>query len=67
VKIDAWADIGTNAVILPGVRIGKGSILGAGIVVTKDVAPFSIVAGSPAKFLKRREGYVAEEDYENNE
>jgi len=65
VRIDAWADIGTNAVILPGVT--KGSIVGAGAVVTKDVAPFSIVAGSPAKFLKWRERYVVEEDYENNE
>jgi acetyltransferase-like isoleucine patch superfamily enzyme len=68
VRIGAWADIGTNAVILPGVTIGKGSIVGAGSVVTKDVAPFSIVAGSPAKFLKWREGYIPEEDdYEDNE
>jgi acetyltransferase-like isoleucine patch superfamily enzyme len=56
-----------HAVILPGVTIGKGSIVGAGSAVTKDGAPFSIVAGSPAKLLKRREGYIAEEDYENNE
>ena len=55
------------AVILPGETIGKSSIVGAGSVVTKDVAPFSIVARSPAKFLKWREGYVAEGDYENNE
>ena len=47
--------------------IGKGTIVGAGSVVTKNVVPFPIVAGSPAKFLKWREGYVAEEDYENNE
>jgi acetyltransferase-like isoleucine patch superfamily enzyme len=67
VRIGAWADVGTNAVILPGVTIGKGSIVGAGSVVTKDVTPFSIVAGSPAKFLKWREGYVPEEDYESNE
>jgi acetyltransferase-like isoleucine patch superfamily enzyme len=64
---DAWADIGTNAVILSGVTIGKSSTVGVGAVVTKDVASFSVVAGSPAKFLKWREGYVAEEDYENNE
>jgi acetyltransferase-like isoleucine patch superfamily enzyme len=67
VRIDARADIGTNTVILPGVMIGKGSIVDAGSVVTKDMAPFCIVAGSPAKFLKWREGYVAEEDYGNNE
>lgn len=57
VKIEAWADIGTSAVVLPGVTIGKGSIVGAGAVVTKDVLPFSIVAGVPARFLRWREGY----------
>jgi len=56
VRIGAWADIGVNAVILPGVTIGKGAIVGAGAVVTTDVEPFTIVAGVPAKFLRRREG-----------
>ena len=50
----AWADIGTNATILPGVTIGKGAIVGAGAVVTHDVAPFAIVAGVPAKFMRWR-------------
>lgn len=54
VRIGAWADIGTNATILPGVTIGKGAIVGAGAVVVSDVAPFSIVAGVPAKFLRWR-------------
>ncbi len=57
VRIEAWADIGTNAVVLPGVTIGKGSIVGAGAVVSKDVQPFSIVAGVPARFVRWREGY----------
>jgi acetyltransferase-like isoleucine patch superfamily enzyme len=61
VRIEAWADIGTNATILPGVTIGKGSIVGAGSVVTKDVPPFSIVAGVPARFLRWREGHEAAE------
>jgi galactoside O-acetyltransferase len=56
VRIRAWADIGTNAVILPGVTVGKGAIVGAGAVVTSDVEPFSIVAGVPAKFLRWRPG-----------
>ena len=46
-----------NAVILPGVRIGKGSIIGAGAVVTQDVPPFAVMAGVPARFLHWREGH----------
>jgi acetyltransferase-like isoleucine patch superfamily enzyme len=56
VRIGAWADIGTNATILPGVTIGRGAIVGAGAVVTQDVAPFAIAAGVPAKFIRWREG-----------
>jgi acetyltransferase-like isoleucine patch superfamily enzyme len=54
VHIGAWADIGVNAVILPGVTIGKGAIVGAGAVVTHDVPPFAIVAGVPAKVVRYR-------------
>ena len=55
VRIEAWADVGTGAVILPGVTVGKGSIVGAGAVVTEDVPPFAVVAGVPARFLRWRE------------
>lgn len=55
VRIEAWADIGTGAIILPGVTVGKGSIVGAGSVVTKDVLPLAIVAGVPARFLRWRQ------------
>jgi galactoside O-acetyltransferase len=61
VRIEAWADIGTNAVVMPGVTVGRGAIVGAGAVVTTDVAPFSIVAGVPARFVRWREGLEQEE------
>ena len=57
VRVEEWADVGTGAIVLPGITIGKGSIVGAGAVVTKDVAPFSVVVGVPARFLRWREGY----------
>jgi acetyltransferase-like isoleucine patch superfamily enzyme len=57
VFVGLGADIGMNASILPGVRIGANSIVGAGAVVTHDVPEFAIVAGVPAKFLRsRRDG-----------
>jgi acetyltransferase-like isoleucine patch superfamily enzyme len=56
VRICAWADIGVNAVILPGVTVGKGAVVGAGAVVTDDVPAFAIVAGVPARFLRWRDG-----------
>jgi acetyltransferase-like isoleucine patch superfamily enzyme len=61
VRIEAWADVGTGAVILPGVTVGKGSIVGAGAVVTEDVPPFAIVAGVPARFLRWRDASDNEE------
>jgi acetyltransferase-like isoleucine patch superfamily enzyme len=59
VRVEAEADIGTNAVLLPGVTVGKGAIVGAGAVVTKDVPPYAIVAGVPARFLRWRDGAPA--------
>jgi len=47
-------DIGMGSIILPGVKIEEGSIVGAGSVVTKDVPPYSVVAGVPARVLRER-------------
>lgn len=55
------ADIGVNAVILPGVTIGRGSIVGAGAVVTHDVPPFAKVAGAPAQIIGYRQPAPARE------
>ncbi|HPG38228.1 MAG TPA: acyltransferase [bacterium] len=52
--IEEHAIIGANATILPGVRIGKNAIVGAGSVVTRDVPDNAVVAGNPAKFIKSR-------------
>src|SRR6266567_7203732 len=55
VRIEDYVFIGPRVIILPGVTIGKGAIVGAGAVVTKDVEPFAIVGGVPAKVLSERE------------
>lgn len=49
---DVW--IGTNAIICSGVKLGQGCIVAAGAVVTKDVEPYAIVGGNPAKIIKYR-------------
>lgn len=49
---DVW--IGGRVIILPGVHIGDGAVIGAGSVVTKDVPPYAIVGGNPAKVIKER-------------
>ncbi|WCE29858.1 CatB-related O-acetyltransferase [Vibrio sp. SCSIO 43137] len=49
---DVW--IGSNVILLPGINIGDGAIIAAGAVVTKDVPPYAIVGGVPAKIIKHR-------------
>jgi acetyltransferase-like isoleucine patch superfamily enzyme len=52
--VERDADIGVNAVLLPGVTIGQGAIVGAGAIVTKDVRAFAKVAGAPARLIGYR-------------
>lgn len=53
IEDDVW--IGSRVIILPGVHIGKGSVIGAGAVVTKNVEPYSVVGGNPAKLIRKRD------------
>ena len=54
VIIEDYVFVGPRVIILPGVIIGKGAVVGAGAVVTKDVPPFAIVGGVPAKIIGER-------------
>lgn len=52
IEDDVW--LGTKVTVLPGVRVGKGSVIGSNSVVTHDVPPYSVAAGVPAKVIKKR-------------
>lgn len=54
IEIGADAFVGAQALVLPGLRIGEGAVVGAGSVVTKDVEPWTIVAGNPAREIGKR-------------
>lgn len=54
VIIEDYVFIGPRAILLPGITIGKGAVIGAGAIVTKDVEPFAIVGGVPAKVIGER-------------
>lgn len=55
IKINNFVWIGTSAIILPGVEIGEGAVIAAGSVVTKNIEPYEVVGGNPAKKIKNRE------------
>ena len=57
IEDDVW--LGAGAIITDGVRVGRGPVVAAGAVVTKDVSPFTVVAGIPAKFIKSIDGSVS--------
>ena len=51
IENDVW--IGANSVVLPGVQIGNHSVIGAGSIITKDIPPYSVAVGNPARIVKR--------------
>lgn len=54
IEDDVW--LGTHVVVLPGVHIGRGAIVAAGSIVNRDIPPFQIWGGAPARFIKERPG-----------
>lgn len=55
VAVGDYATIGTNATVLPGIRVGEGAFIGAGAVVTRDVDPYTVVAGVPARSIRKHQ------------
>ena len=66
VVIEDGCRIGAHVTILKGVTIGKGSVIAAGAVVTKDVPPYSIVAGNPAKVIETFDEYLEKRRNDKN-
>ena len=60
IEEDVW--IGTNCMVLKGVTIGRGAVIAAGAVVTKDVPPFTVAAGNPARVIKRIEPHCSRQE-----
>lgn len=58
VEIKDWAYIGANSIIMPGVTIGEGALVAAGSVVTKSVAPYTVVGGNPARYICTVQEYI---------
>lgn len=55
IEIEDYVWLGTRVIVLPGVRIGRSAVVGAGAVVTRDVEPYTIVAGNPARKIGHRD------------
>lgn len=54
VVLEDYVVVGTRVTILPGVHIGQGAVIGSGAVVTRDVEPYTVVGGVPAKYIRKR-------------
>jgi maltose O-acetyltransferase len=61
VKVDDNAWVGGGSILLPGVTVGRGAVIGAGSVVTKDVPAFTVAVGNPARVVRSREMAPVEE------
>lgn len=61
IEDDVW--LGAGAIITDGVRVGKGAVVAAGAVVTKDVAPYTVVGGVPARLIKEIDGAIPTRDH----
>jgi acetyltransferase-like isoleucine patch superfamily enzyme len=55
IVVERYVWIGGGAIILPGVTIGEGAVIGAGSVVTRDIKPYTVNAGNPARFIRPRD------------
>ena len=58
ITIEDWCYIGANSQIMPGVTIGEGALVAAGSIVTKSVAPHTVVGGNPAKYICSIDEYI---------
>ena len=58
IVVEDWAYFGTNSQIMPGVTIGEGALVAAGSIVTKSVAPHTVVGGNPAKYICTVDEYI---------
>jgi acetyltransferase-like isoleucine patch superfamily enzyme len=58
IVVEDWAYIGANSQIMPGVTIGEGALVAAGSIVTKSVAPHTVVGGNPAKYICTTDEYI---------
>lgn len=52
IEDDVW--LGARVIVLPGIRIGRGAVVGAGAIVTKDVPPYAVCVGNPARIVRYR-------------